>query len=115
MDFLPSAFIEKRTLPLNSGTIRHKFYTKGSIDLFIFRLCRFVCLCFEADRWGIDCDCCQLDEQTKTLRIADHVSVKGEALFYPAHKVVNVGDVDLTAEYPFPIHYFVCCQIEVQK
>lgn len=44
-----------------------------------------------------------LEEQIKTLRIADQSSVKGEALLFdPTHNAENIGDMDLSAEVKFP-------------
>jgi hypothetical protein len=44
-----------------------------------------------------------LEEQSKAFRIADQVSVKGEAwLFDPSHNAKNIGDVDLSGAVNFP-------------
>jgi hypothetical protein len=44
-----------------------------------------------------------LEEKVKALRIGDGTRVQGEAwLFDPAHKVENMGSVDLSNDAAFP-------------
>jgi hypothetical protein len=44
-----------------------------------------------------------LEEQDKSLRIADQPSVKSEAwLFDPTHNAENIGDVELSGDIKFP-------------